>query len=199
MIKEWSSIDQWRIDKYYLLIRRVLRHNFKYLKLHQWDETLVNDWVDVMRRTILSGDAKVPVALPYHLCDIYLDELQLILFEELEEEELDKEDPGYLQKYENLMRQKIEIADGVPVLKLIGPFQILNKEAKLKPLRRSVKRTFWMMKDWLIGRLLKIKVIQTWMKRTMGLRRKMMMMKRKRNGKVFRECINVHSDMMATL
>lgn len=139
MIKEWSSIDQWRIDKYYLLIRRVLRHNFKYLKLHQWDETLVNDWVDVMRRTILSGDAKVPVALPYHLCDIYLDELQLILFEELEEEELDKEDPGYLQKYENLMRQKIEIADGVPVLKLISPFQILNKEAKLKPLREKCK------------------------------------------------------------
>ena len=139
MIKEWSSIDQWRIDKYYLLIRRVLRHNFKYLKLHQWDETLVNDWVDVMRRTILSGDAKAPVALPYHLCDIYLDELQLILFEELEEEELDKEDPGYLQKYENLMRQKIEIADGVPVLKLIGPFQILNKEAKLKPLREKCK------------------------------------------------------------
>lgn len=37
------------------------------------------------------------------------------------------------------MRQKIEIADGVPVLKLIGPFQILNKEAKLKPLREKCK------------------------------------------------------------
>ncbi|KAG5422351.1 hypothetical protein I9W82_001446 [Candida metapsilosis] len=139
MIKEWSDIDQWRIDKYYLLIRRVLRHNFKYLKQHEWDGELVNDWVDVMSRTFLSGDAKVPVALPYHLCDIYLDELQLIMFEELEEEELDKEDPEYLQKYEKLMREKIDIVEGVPVLKLIEPFQTLNKEAKLKPLREKCK------------------------------------------------------------
>ncbi|KAI5968141.1 hypothetical protein CANMA_002564 [Candida margitis] len=139
MIKEWSSIDQWRIDKYYLLIRRVLRHNFKYLQQHEWDDKLVSRWVDVMSRTLLSGDAKVPVALPYHLCDIYLDELQLIMFAELEEEELDKDDADYLQKYEDLMRQKIAIADDVPVLKLIEPFQNLNKEAKLKPLREKCK------------------------------------------------------------
>ncbi|KAI5968891.1 hypothetical protein KGF57_000006 [Candida theae] len=141
MTKQWSDIDQWRIDKYYLLIRRVLRHNFKYLKSHDWDEPLVRDWVDVMSRTLLSGDAKVPVALPYHLCDIYLDELQLVMFEELAEEEaeLDKEDPKYLQKYETLLRQKIAIVEGVPVLKLIEPFSVLNKEAKLKPLREKCK------------------------------------------------------------
>ncbi|KAI5961581.1 uncharacterized protein KGF55_003898 [Candida pseudojiufengensis] len=139
IIKEWPSIDQWRIDKYYLLIRRILRHNFKYLKQQEWESNLVEQWVSMMEETILSGESNVPLALPYHLCDIYLDELELIMFEELEEEELDKSASDYLEKYQNLISQKVEIVDEIPVLKLIQPFANLNKDAKLKTLREKCK------------------------------------------------------------
>ncbi|KAI5952916.1 hypothetical protein KGF54_003783 [Candida jiufengensis] len=139
IIKEWPSIDQWRIDKYYLLIRRILRHNFKYLKQQNWDSNLVEKWVNMMKETILSGDSRIPVALPYHLCDIYLDELELIIFEEMEEEELDKNASDYLEKYQDLLRQKIEIVEDIPVEKLIEPFTELNKNAKLKTLREKCK------------------------------------------------------------
>ncbi|KAI3402832.2 hypothetical protein KGF56_004293 [Candida oxycetoniae] len=118
MIKEWTDIDQWRIDKFYLLIRRVLRHNFIYMKKNDWNEKLVDSWIEVMEETILSGDSKVPVALPYHLCDIYLDELELVVFGE-----------------ENIQVS----ADDIPIQKLIEPFTILNKSAKLKTLREKTK------------------------------------------------------------
>ncbi|WLF80056.1 hypothetical protein PVL30_003826 [Lodderomyces elongisporus] len=140
MIKEWASIDQWRIDKYYLLIRRVLRHNFQYLKKNQWDLELVKKWTQVMMETILSGGDKVPVALPYHLCDIFLDELELIMFADIEDREVDENDPEDMkQKLEELNKEKIAIANEVPIRELIEPFTKLSKEAKLKTLREKTK------------------------------------------------------------
>ena len=56
---EWPNIDQWRVDKYYLLIRRILRHNFKFLKQNNWDEELVENWVNVLHQSVLSGEKNV--------------------------------------------------------------------------------------------------------------------------------------------
>ncbi|CAK9438979.1 uncharacterized protein LODBEIA_P32030 [Lodderomyces beijingensis] len=149
MIKEWSSIDQWRIDKYYLLIRRILRHNFRYLKSSGWDSDLVSKWTAVLSETILSGSDKVPVALPYHMCDIYLDELELVLFEALEEqdeeaeekeEEVDRDDPDYGEKkIGDLEAAKIAIASEANVRDLIQLFADLSQSAKLKTLREKIK------------------------------------------------------------
>ncbi|CAI5758148.1 unnamed protein product [Candida verbasci] len=130
IIKEWPSIDQWRIDKFYMLIRRILRHNFKHLKAKEWDNKLIEQWLSVLNETLLSGDSKVPLALPYHLCDIYLDELELVIFEDIiknkEQEEITDE-------------EVLEIVNEVPVLKLISSFKELNKSAKLKTLREKCK------------------------------------------------------------
>ncbi|KAG7665724.1 uncharacterized protein J8A68_000744 [[Candida] subhashii] len=144
MISEWPNVDQWRVDKYYLLIRRVLRHNFKMLKLNNWDEELVKNWLEVLEKEggVLSGDKKIAYALPYHICDIYLDELELIIFEELkgDQEVLEnykKDDKEYIELYESLFKRKLQIVEDIPIKQLISPFEHLNKDALLKTLREK--------------------------------------------------------------
>jgi len=156
IILEWPSIDQWRIDKFYLLIRRVLRHNFKFLMAQNWDEKLLEQWLDVMNRTVLSGDKSIPVALPYHLCDIYLEELELVIFDDLKDvqeelDELNKEDEDYIEKYQEVYKKKLEVASEIPLKELISPFERLNKEALLKTLREKCKEDVLddaRLKDW---------------------------------------------------
>ena len=152
IIIEWKNLDQWRLDKFYLLIRRILRHNFKFLKKQNWDEKLVNEWVEVLNKSALSGADNVSMALPYHLCDIFIDELQLIMFEEIQEEidEFDEENSKKKKKTE-LLKKKVDIVSEVPVLKLIEPFIKLNKDAKLKTLREKCREDILddeRLKDW---------------------------------------------------
>ncbi|RCK64752.1 Ribosomal RNA-processing protein 1 [Candida viswanathii] len=152
LVIEWKNLDQWRLDKFYLLIRRILRHNLKFLKSQEWDEELVNAWIGVLEKSVLSGDDSVSMALPYHMCDIFIDELQLVLFEEIQEEidEFDEENASIEDKTE-MLKKKVEIVDGVPVLKLIEPFAKLNKDAKLKTLREKCKEDVLddeRLKDW---------------------------------------------------
>ncbi|EER30692.1 conserved hypothetical protein [Candida tropicalis MYA-3404] len=152
IIIEWKNLDQWRLDKFYLLIRRILRHNFKFLKKQNWDEKLVNEWVEVLNKSALSGADNVSMALPYHLCDIFIDELQLIMFEEIQEEidEFDEENSSIEEKTE-LLKKKVDIVSEIPVLKLIEPFIKLNKDAKLKTLREKCREDILddeRLKDW---------------------------------------------------
>lgn len=74
IIKEWENIDQWRMDKYYLLIRRVLNHNFKYLHNKNWDNKAIKQFNTMMLKPL---NITKNYAIPYHLCDVYLDELEL--------------------------------------------------------------------------------------------------------------------------
>ncbi|EGV63858.1 nucleolar protein [Yamadazyma tenuis ATCC 10573] len=73
IIKEWAGIDQWRMDKYYMLIRRILRYNFTYLNNNNWDKKLIDEFNSFMKRPLTLNKN---MAIPYHLCDIYLDELE---------------------------------------------------------------------------------------------------------------------------
>ncbi|CUM65160.1 uncharacterized protein PRCAT00002787001 [Priceomyces carsonii] len=137
IINEWPHIDQWRIDKYYLLIRRVLRHNFIQLKSRGWDDRYVNEFLKTLEKLPLSGEKSVSVALPYHLCDIYIDEMELVLFNELSEETEENEDNE--EDGKNVSQKKREILDETPISLLISPFISLSKKALLKTLREKCK------------------------------------------------------------
>lgn len=145
IIKEWPNIDQWRIDKYYLLIRRVLRHSFKFLSIHNWDKKVLAQFISVLERTVLSGEKSISAALPYHLCDIYIDELEKIMFHDLKDlqeevDSLDKDDKEYIAKYQELTKQKFQIVEDVPLVELVEPFTKLSKEALSKTLREKCKQ-----------------------------------------------------------
>ena len=95
-------------------------------------------------------------ALPYHLCDIWVEELERVLFEDLKDlqlelDELSKEDEDYITKYLELLKRKVEIALEAPITELISPFTRLNKEALLKTLREKCKEDVLddeRLKDW---------------------------------------------------
>lgn len=153
IIREWPEIDQWRIDKFYLLIRRVLRHNFKRLQSISWEEKEVSKFLAVLEKLPLSGDKSISVALPYHLGDIYLDELEVVLFENLEEDEIDdvedKEERVELLK--QALAEKLKIVDECPIKSLLSPFEKLSKSALLKTLREKIKAEVLedqRLKDW---------------------------------------------------
>ena len=141
IVREWHSIDYWRVDKYYLLIRRVLRHNFKKLKSQNWPLKDIDDFLTVYEKLPLSGKSTISTALPYHLCDIYLDELERVIFEDIsEDEEEEGDDEQENKRLESVISEKKkDILRQVPVGKLIVPFEKLEKSDALKPLKNKIK------------------------------------------------------------
>lgn len=73
VIREWQTLDKWRVDKYYLLLRKVLRFNFRYLNFKNWDRKVIVEFNKMIKKPI---NLKKNLAVAYHLCDIYLSELE---------------------------------------------------------------------------------------------------------------------------
>ncbi|CAI0387241.1 unnamed protein product [Linum tenue] len=81
MRREWSGIDFLRLDKFYLLMRRVLRSVFLLLKRNSWDLEMSNRFMGiVLERTFLADD-KFPGGngVNYHVASCFLDELKPFL------------------------------------------------------------------------------------------------------------------------
>ncbi|KAH3685701.1 hypothetical protein WICPIJ_003325, partial [Wickerhamomyces pijperi] len=133
--KEWSSIDHHRLDKFLLLVRRVLFNQIKKLKQEEWNQDLVQQFLATLREIPLSGSQKIPNGIPFHLIDIYGDELERLLFEGIHEEEGDEEDEE-LAKIQEEKKQAIEEA---PLKELLKPFEELRKTALFKPLREKIR------------------------------------------------------------
>lgn len=157
--KEWPTIDKWRIDKYLMLIRRVIRHQLFRLEAKSWPEEQLADFLDVLQEYPLSDDPKMPKALSYHICDLYLDEIEYVVFKDFrdyneEEEESDGESDEESDNEEkkessdskteatsedDVAEKKKQIITKVPVKRLLEPFEATSKQAKFKPLRQKCK------------------------------------------------------------
>lgn len=125
--REWVGIDHHRLDKFLLLVRRVLFYQLKRLSESQWDSEMVTGFLNALKKSPLSGDNKVPTGITYHLIDIYADEVERMMFEELEDDEEEEEE------------KKQEIIDQTPLQELIEPFVTLSKECLLKTIREKIK------------------------------------------------------------
>lgn len=71
--REWFGLDQWRLDKFMMLVRRVLRQMLFRLKEEDWkleDVTAFGEW---LTKTVYNG--KASVGLTMHFNDIYLEEI----------------------------------------------------------------------------------------------------------------------------
>ncbi|NWI85590.1 RRP1B protein, partial [Pitta sordida] len=83
MNREWSGIDNLRLDKYYMLMRLILRQSFEVLKRSEWDESLVELLLQLLMKEVMSPDSNSPGGIKLHFIDIYLDELAKIGAKEL--------------------------------------------------------------------------------------------------------------------
>uniref|UniRef100_A0A1B0FAP0 Uncharacterized protein n=1 Tax=Glossina morsitans morsitans TaxID=37546 RepID=A0A1B0FAP0_GLOMM len=71
---EWFGIDQWRIDKFLMLVRRMLRHMLKVLKNHYWSLETVERFNQCVEGSVLSENVTAR-GLTMHYLDIFFEEL----------------------------------------------------------------------------------------------------------------------------
>uniref|UniRef100_A0A674J8L6 Ribosomal RNA processing 1B n=1 Tax=Terrapene triunguis TaxID=2587831 RepID=A0A674J8L6_9SAUR len=75
MNREWNGIDRLRLDKYYMLIRMVLRQSFEVLKRNGWDESLIEPFLHLLMKEVIHPESNAPNGIKFHFIDIYLEEL----------------------------------------------------------------------------------------------------------------------------
>ncbi|SCV00436.1 LAME_0G09714g1_1 [Lachancea meyersii CBS 8951] len=143
MCLEWYNIDHHRLDKYLLLVRRVLASQLRYLQLREWNAAVVSNYIRaVLRKLPLSGDKKIYNGIPFHIIDIFGDEWEKLVFgadeaEEDEEEDTDAEemnDPEAKAK-----TQQAKIAE-TPLAQFIDIFRDLSSDTNnVKTMRDKIK------------------------------------------------------------
>ncbi|XP_052650305.1 ribosomal RNA processing protein 1 homolog B isoform X2 [Harpia harpyja] len=83
MNREWNGIDNLRLDKYYMLMRMILRQSFEVLKRNEWDESLIELLLQLLMKEVMDPDSNAPTGIKLHFIDIYLDELAKVGAKEL--------------------------------------------------------------------------------------------------------------------
>lgn len=83
MLREWETLDRYRINKFYMLVRFVLNAQLTRLKLSGWSEAEVAQFASqlVSEETgpLSYANTRSPHSLRLHLADIFLDELDKVL------------------------------------------------------------------------------------------------------------------------
>ncbi|KAH8308072.1 hypothetical protein KR059_005941 [Drosophila kikkawai] len=74
MCQEFFGIDQWRMDKFLMLVRRMLRYMLRLLKQSKWSAELINAFNNRMLQSVLSEQPKSR-GLTMHYLDIFFEEL----------------------------------------------------------------------------------------------------------------------------
>uniref|UniRef100_A0A914GTJ1 Ribosomal RNA processing 1 n=1 Tax=Globodera rostochiensis TaxID=31243 RepID=A0A914GTJ1_GLORO len=73
--KEWPNIDRWRMDKFLMFIRRLIRTLFLRLAFRGWEPPLCAQYLQFFRLSLLSAHSIFCESLKFHCASIWLDEL----------------------------------------------------------------------------------------------------------------------------
>ncbi|EDO46082.1 predicted protein [Nematostella vectensis] len=77
MHREWHGIDRLRMDKFYMLVRMMVKQMFVMMIKNKWEPSLCDRVCANLKEGPLHPTAeKVPVGMRLHLASIYLDELK---------------------------------------------------------------------------------------------------------------------------
>jgi ribosomal RNA-processing protein 1 len=89
MVREWWGLDKWRVDKFMMLVRRFVGAGMRLLAQRSWQADSVQRFTSVLMKAggvLDANNVKTPHGLLYHVCDVYLEELDKAC-QGLEEEE----------------------------------------------------------------------------------------------------------------
>lgn len=82
-IMEWSALDRYRINKFYMLVRFVLNAQLTRVAQHNWAPSQIAEFVELVLDhdvgPLSYGNAKTSHSLRLHVVDIYLDELEKVI------------------------------------------------------------------------------------------------------------------------
>ncbi|KAK3601270.1 hypothetical protein CHS0354_040449 [Potamilus streckersoni] len=130
--REWNGIDRWRLDKFMMLIRRMLREAFQMLKRLKFVDEHVNRFNSLLFDSLLSPPSSlVPDGLKIHLIDIYLEELVRIGIDNLNSEQA----VNFLQPFLTFMQK----ADNIVLVNRVISHLLndIQNEAEAKSLKQK--------------------------------------------------------------
>ncbi|ORX82241.1 Nop52-domain-containing protein [Basidiobolus meristosporus CBS 931.73] len=80
IVREWNGIDRYRLDKFYLLLRRYVNSTLTLLMNKDWDAELVEQYVEMMKSGVFNpSNLQVPNSVRTHIADLFLEELEKVV------------------------------------------------------------------------------------------------------------------------
>lgn len=70
---EWFGIDQYRVDKFAMLVRRILRQTFQILNDNKWNSEWVKGFIEILEHLLL--DEKFCLGFKMHVTELYWEEV----------------------------------------------------------------------------------------------------------------------------
>ncbi|KAJ1724321.1 hypothetical protein LPJ53_001404 [Coemansia erecta] len=123
--REWYDIDKHRVDKYLLLMRRVVFFTLRSMQQSDWDEKLVHDYIDAYTQfPINPSDPKVPHSTRLHVADVFVDELVRVSTEVLKSSDSPRDE-----------------VTKIPVATLLEPFMRFIGSSSIKTLPPRVQES----------------------------------------------------------
>merc|ERR1719495_379469 len=82
--REWFGVDRWRMDKTMMFVRRFLRQSLKQIANADWEESLLESYVEVIRNEVVLTDAaNASLGFQLHFTDVFLEEVAKVGGEDL--------------------------------------------------------------------------------------------------------------------
>lgn len=82
MATEWNGIDQWRIDKFMMLVRRVTREMLRIVQAQEWSADAVGQLSKRLTETVLGKDT--PRGLFMHFTELFFEEVSKVSLGEID-------------------------------------------------------------------------------------------------------------------
>ncbi|XP_067372566.1 ribosomal RNA processing protein 1 homolog B-like isoform X2 [Channa argus] len=76
--REWTGIDRLRMDKFFQLIRFMFRQTFEMLKGKNWQSSLIEGFLELLKVQLLQSGSSAPSGLQFHILDLYMTELAAV-------------------------------------------------------------------------------------------------------------------------
>lgn len=81
---EWFGIDQYRLDKFAMLVRRIIRQTFQVCKNRTWDVEWMRDLSQLLEEVLLS--TKISLGFKMHVTELFWEELAKVSCGDLPED-----------------------------------------------------------------------------------------------------------------
>ncbi|XP_076665318.1 ribosomal RNA processing protein 1 homolog Nnp-1 [Andrena cerasifolii] len=81
---EWFGIDQYRLDKFSMLVRRIIRQTFEKCKERSWDPEWIKGISEILEKLLI--DPKICLGFNMHLTQLFWEELSKISAGEISED-----------------------------------------------------------------------------------------------------------------
>ncbi|KAM8855011.1 ribosomal RNA processing protein 1 homolog B [Spinachia spinachia] len=76
--REWTGIDRLRMDKFFQLVRFMVRQTFEMLKRRNWESSAVAKFLKLLTEHLLQSGSGAPIGLQLHVLDLYISELAAV-------------------------------------------------------------------------------------------------------------------------